>query len=113
MSYAGTKSKVDWATIRQGKGEAVDFIDSHNLSAKFLFSGMHVKWPVAEFLLERIRDRELDEEAISRWQIALGEGRVKYVGAFSTIHIDTDGYVVDIQHMYELLKAICITKCSV
>lgn len=112
MSYVGTKTKNDWALIRAGYQETVDFIHAHNPRQKFFLTGIKFKPLSAEYVLARARKRPVRQEVLDKFEDGLREGKIAYMGAFSTVHLDTNGELVDIQHIYELLHAVINTRIS-
>lgn len=112
MSYVG-KAKADWTSIRSGYQDTVDFIHEHNPRNKFFLNGVYIKSIAAEYLLTRARKRPVRQDILEKFEDALRKRVLMYMGGFSTIHIDKNGEMVDIQGMYELLHAIINTNSSV
>lgn len=110
MSYVGTKTKSDWSAVRAGYQETIDFIHEHNPRKKFFLTGVIVKPLSAEYILARARKRPVRQEILGKFESALRNKALAYMGGFSTIHLDVNGELIDIQGMYELLHAIVSTN---
>lgn len=113
MSYVGTKSNADWAVIKSGKEETVDFIHSRNPRSKFSLIPVYVKAPLAQYILSRARPRELNSDILDRFENAIQGDKLVWAGGFSGIHLDANGELIDIQHIQELMHAIISTQGSV
>lgn len=113
MSYVGTKTSTGWAAIRAGYQDTVDFIHGHNPKNKFFLTGVIVKTLVAEYVLGRARKRPLRQELLGKFESALRNRAMTYMGGFSTIHLDVNGELIDIQGVYELMHAVINTGAGV
>jgi hypothetical protein len=111
MSYVGLG--IDWRIIKNGLQEFVDFMENHDHRRKMFLTPVYLKDLGAKYLRTLCSDRPLNEEFVARYEELIRDGRLAYLGGYSTIHIDTKKRVIDKQCFYELLQAIINCKGSV
>lgn len=82
----------------------IEYIKDFNKGKLFLFSGAYVGSKLANYLLTlKPREEAIDEKVVQYWMGVLRNSRMYYFGAHTTIHIDSEGKLMD---WYERLSAI-------
>lgn len=111
-----TKVKSFWSIIKEdGAAQAARWIDTRrDKSLRFYLTDVMLKAPLAQYLLGKWkRNRELDRTIVDRAKELISSNNFGYLAGFSVIHVDTQGYLIDIMSVPEILQAVVETNGTI
>lgn len=101
---SSVSAPINRQAIISSEDTIIEYIKDFNKGKLFLFSGAYVGSKLANYLLAlKPREEAIDEKVVQYWMGVLKNSRMYYFGAHTTIHIDSEGKLMD---WYERLSAI-------